>query len=700
MSTFICDVPTEDMAEFGGLKEPTRVDVRRKLRMMRELMALNGRGIGEAIARIARANGMGAGTLRTHYDNYRHTTDAGGDPDWRVLVDRKIEGKSAGRPGVPEWLVQHWKGLCEKHHRKIEPAHRELVRQWQAGYIPEGAPAGAEWPTYDPDTQLPKGCSLGNLRQKYRPSDFELDAMRAGLGSALGKFGPKVLTTRVGLWVGSHYMVDDVKRDMEFLLLGHGGQRVIPLELGVLDVFSGDRFAVQRRPQYRRPDGTLDKIKEREMRFLAASVLRNIGYSPRGTEFVAELGTAALREKLMAFLGAHSGGKITRREPGNLGREQAIGGYWGRGGGNPRHKPHLESHHNLLHNEADGLLVPVGHDRNPPEWLYGHQCVTDEVIEWMRKLPPEQAAQLRAFHLEWWQGCAMLARIDERIAWRTDHALEGWIDCGHTLVEYCADLINDRWIGPEEFAALAPIAQQRLVAAGRAHPDFIRARKLAPREVFSRGMGDLVKLPDAVIAMLFCDRELGDDLRSPKPKQLTADGLLSLEDFTVAPEAMLFERTIEAAQGGSLRLEERRDYTIALNPFDTERLWVYDARGAYLGTAPRRVKPSRIDQPAILRALGAYEHEKALLTAPLAERHADTTRLIEDIQAHNERVVEGAPVTAEAIAEARKVKKQEAAVLAVGRALRRDAGQNIQHPTSNTQHPISDQPQPTIEEQC
>lgn len=631
MNALACIVPTEDAAFFGSLPEEVRVDVRRKLRVMRTLLNV-GKGIGEAIKNEAAALGCGAGTLRRYYDAYRR------ELDWRTLIDRRLAPRqfNCGREGVPQWLVTLWQKCCEENNRKMEPAHRALIRLWHDPKF--SPPEGEQWPEYDPKTKLPRGCSLGNLRQTYAPSRFELLAMRQGLGAALGKYGPKVLTTRIGLWVGSHYLIDDVKRDMEFLLLGHGGQRVVPLELGVLDLFSGDRFAIHRRPQYRRPDGVKDSLKEREMRFLLASVFRNIGYSPRGTEIVAELGTAAVRDRLKAFLHQHSGEKITVREPGIVGAEQAIAGYYGSGGGNPRHKAPIESHHSLAHNEAGALLAPTGHDRNPPEWLHGLQCITDQVLKWMRELSPERAALFRVPHLEWFQGCRLLDEVDRRIAWRTDHELEGWVECGHTLAEYCVDLVADRWIGPEEFLALPPIAQQRLAAAAKAHPDFARARKLAPREVSSRGFAELVKLPDAVIALMFCDRELGDDLRQPKPKRLTADGLIAIQDTLVAPEEMYFEREIEAANGGTLRLEDRTDYTVALNPFDLDKLWIYGPRAEYLGAAPRRHRASRLHAPEITAALGAREHEIALLTAPLKERHADAARLIEDIQTHNDRV--------------------------------------------------------------
>lgn len=638
-----CEIPTTDSADFGRLNQDTRIEVRRRLRaveMLLKIHAEGGENFGAAVKRIGGGIGVAYATMRRYFDNFRHS---GGD--WRTLVDKKCEPElwRDGRPSVPAWVTQLWKKLCEENNRKMEPAHRALVRLWQAGYLPPEAPAGAQWPAYEPRTGLPVGCSLGNLRQKYRPTNFELDAMRNGLGSALGKYGPKVITTRAGLWVGSHYIIDDVKRDMEFLLLGHGGQRVVPLELGVQDLFSADRFAVHRRPQFKRADGTTDKLKERETRFVLGSVFRNMGYSPRGTQIIAELGTAAVRQRLKDFLHLHSGGKITVREPGIVGREQAIAGYYGVGGGNPRHK-RIESHHNLLQNEAGALLAQVGHDRNPPEWLHGLQCMTDQVLKWMMEAPPEKAALFRTMHCEWWQGCALLNEIDERIAWRTDHDLEGWVTCGHTLAEYCVDLIADKWIGPEEFCTLPVIAQQRIEHAARVNRDMVRARKLAPREVLSKGMGELVKFPDVVLALMFCDRELGDDLRLPKPKRLTADGVLEVQDTIVSPEFMTFGRELAAPEGGTFRLQDRTDYTVAVNPYDLDRLWVYDLSARFLGTSAIRRRASQLPDRAyeITTALGIREHEKAQLTAPLAERHAGAAQLIADIQEHNAAVRAGA----------------------------------------------------------
>jgi hypothetical protein len=425
------------------------------------------------------------------------------------------------------------------------------------------------------------------------------------------------------------------------LLRGASGELVRPAELGVVDFFSGHRFAVHRRPIYLREDGTKDHIKETEMRFLAAAVLRTQGYSPRGTEWVVELGTAAIRKTLATFLHEHSGGLITVRDAGITGREQAIAGWQGRGGGNPRHKARTESVHNLLQNEAGAMLAATGHDRNPPEWLHGLERETQRVLKWISALPPEKAELLRAPVLEYWQGLQFLAQIDQQIATRTDHRLEGWEECGHTTVEYRLDVSTERWLSQQEFLALPGEHQQRLLAALEVMPPGLcaRARKLCPLEVWSAGAGELIRFPDHVVALMFCDRALGDDLR--RSKRLTAEGEFSVEDRTIEPGAMLFRGTVITPAGEHLRLSERAAYGVVVNPFDTQALWVYDQAGGYIGTAPRKARANLLDAAAVTPQLGMRAHDIAAMTAPLKERHADISSTLAEIRAHNDRVISG-----------------------------------------------------------
>lgn len=620
-------IPDQDTAEFAGLTLDVKMEIKAWLREL--AVVARAKVKHHAFQQAARVLHVSWHTVRTKFHALRRS---GGD--WRTLINRAKERDDGNR--VPDPIVEEYARLTEGNQRKSKPAHREMMRRWRRGEL-----AHLPWPELD-DRGLPKGCSYDNLQRRLRAQGrrgFELAAMREGLGAALGEFGPQVLTTRVGLWVGSHYIPDDVKRDLKVLMLS--GKEACIQELGVLDLYSGDRFAVHRRPQFERADGTKDSLKEREMRFLFAHIFRNIGYSPRGTEIPAEKGTAAVRKALAKFFHDHSGGKITVREPGIIGKVQAIAGYFGRGGGNPRHKARLEAHHNLIHNEAAHLPAPTGHDRTPPEWLHGIQAITGDVIKELCTGDAKRAQLMIAPTLEYWQACALLREIDDLIAWRTDHELEGWIECGHTLVEWRRDVLGDEWLSPEQFLALDNGQRQMLVTAAELMPALRRARKLAPREVFGAGMKDLVTLPDAVIALMFCDRELGDDLR--RPKQLTAAGMIEIEDAEIAPEAMLFEGTLTAPDGGSYRLAERTKYGVVVSPFEAGAksvLWVYGPRGEFLGTAARRMRSNPHDTAGIERQLGQRAHEIRTLLTPLKDRHAGAAAEIEAIVEHNRQVLE------------------------------------------------------------
>ena len=640
MHNFALDIPSSDSAEFAALPDECRREVRARLRALRSVFSAS--NIGEAITEAARQLNLSPKRVRALYDDFRHSAD------WRSLINRSKFCPVARR--LPAAFILHWRKLCETYQRKSKPAYRSLIRSWQAG---ESIPGYDEHPA-DSGNGYPEGWSYENL-MRNAPSKFELAAMRDGLGAAIAAHGPQVLSTRIGLWVGSHYLVDDVTRDLKALLLGQRGQSVRIQELGALDLFSAHRFAVHRRPEFTRDDNTKDRIKEREMRFMVAAILRTTGYSKRGTEFVVEKGTAAIRKALATWLHQHFP-EITVRGPGITGREQALAGYWGRGGGNPRHKAPLESHHNLLHNEASHLIAQVGHDRTEPEFLHGLECITNDVIKHLRTLPPERAALLAVPMLEYWQALGLLGEIDGFIADRTDHAIEGWEAIGNTIVEFRRDILGDDWLTPQQFLALPPAHQQMLAQAADLHPAFRRVRKLSPREAFARGANDLVTAPDHILALMFCDRDLGDDLRIQR--RITANGTLEVQDATIEPGEMHFEGFVVTSNNESQRLSEREKYTVVCNPFDRDALWVFTAAGAYLGTAPRRNRVSRLDEHAIHVALGNRSHQLKDLLTPLRDRHADAAQAIADLQAHNNAVLTGGPVTPEELAYAKQRQRE------------------------------------------
>lgn len=683
-------IPPNDAPDFANLGDDCRAEIRQWLRAFHALVHLPEKAkISAAIDGVARSLNVSSKTARRKWDAFRATiTSERPCGDFRALINRAKYPSAVEK--LPTDFISFWKKLCESNQRKCKPAWRALIRGWKKqlfvlrdGTILTECPGYDDWPTADPETGIPDGWSYRNLiRPGNKPTRAELTAMRQGLGAAVAKHVGKIATTRADLWVMSHIQIDDVKRDMKALLISRN-QTVTIEELGMLDLFSGDRFMVHRRPAYVE-NGTKNTIKERETRFLIASWARNVGFSPRGTEFIAELGRAAVRLPLEEFLKEHSGECVTVRRAGITGREQAIAGYWGRGGGNPRHKPHLESHHNLLHNEAADLPAATGHDRNPPEWLHGLEALTAGVCKALATLPPERAALMMAPMAEYWQLLSLLAEIDRLIAFRTDHELEGYHDAKLTVTEFREDPNDDNaWLALPDFLALPQGRQQLIAAAALADQRYRRARKLAPREVLVRGTQDLIRFPDHVIALMFADKSLGDDLR--ENRRVTSEGEFEIANQLAEPEAMRFLGTVTDSTGATVTLKEGNIYGTVLNPWDTSALWVYapsrsgGSGGGFIGTAKRKPRLSRLSDAGTIcapgelstpmkHALGNREAQIAKLVAPLRERHSDIVAHIHELQRHNAAVINGEAITIEERAEKRELVKTARSITAEERA--------------------------------
>ena len=291
-------IPVSDAAEFAALPLEVRNEVRRWLRLMTPVFPPP-QGcrcrVGGALRRIALDMGVSEVTARRKYDGLRNG-------DWRCLVNRaKAPGADSG---VPAEIVREFKRRCERNQRKSKPEWRRMILE----DLPAGKLSHLPWPEPGPGG-IPVGCSYRNLTKQLE--QFELEALRNGLGAALAEHGPQFLSTRVNLWVGSHISIDDMKQNVLVGLLGNVGATALIQELGIRDLFSADRFMTHRRPMFIREDGVRDSVKEREMRFLIAAWLRGIGYSPRGTVILSERGTAAVRRPLAAWMHEQSNGNIT-----------------------------------------------------------------------------------------------------------------------------------------------------------------------------------------------------------------------------------------------------------------------------------------------------------------------------------------------------------------------------------------------------
>jgi hypothetical protein len=181
-------------------------------------------------------------------------------------------------------------------------------------------------------------------------------------------------------------------------------------------------------------------------------------------------------------------------------------------------------------------------------------------------------------------------------------------------------------------------------------------------------MQSLRTLPDHLIALMFCDKSLGDDLR--ESRRLNDHRVFDVSDACAESGRMYFEPYAIAPDGSRIDLDPVASHGTVLNPYDRDRLWVYTPAGGYIGASPRRNRVSPHDPGAIRLRLGQISHDKAAMLAPLRERHADAAAQIAELQAHNRAVKDGAPVTPEAKAHARRETRQAAAAATLGEALR------------------------------
>lgn len=553
------------------------------------------------------------------------------DIGWAALVPKyKGVGRSADS-GLSAEFLDFWKRLVEGNQRKTAPAYRLLVRLWRArqpftfqeveypcipGY--EGWPG---WPN------IPTGWG-GKGRNLYRhqPKKIELTALRHGLGRARDLYGTKVLSTRVGLWHMSHVMFDDVWLDLKAHLFD-SKKLVRPQQLGALELLSGCRFAYGMKPQLYRADGTRESLNEGDMRFLFASMLHQHGVSARGTTYVVEHGTAAIRENVRDILKRTFGDLVTFQDSGMLGDVQALAGLGdGRGGkGNPMHKAALESLHNLIHNEMAFLPGQTGHDRDEPEFLGAIERHDERLLSLAKRLPPETMRLLRFRTFEWHtQLTPLVSGVLDMINKRDDHDLEGWAELGFLTRLYRLMPESNEWVNEERLLSLPGPTRNAFLSMADADQRCWMPRKLSPHEVFERGRetSEMIKCPESVIAEI-----LYHDLA--KPRTLGNDGVFTFEDREIGAGPLTFDGLITCPDGRQTRLKDGETYEVVLNPFDAGKLWIYAGtrqRGAFLGLASRVQRHCRADAEASTEAFKRSAKALAERLAPTRARNAQLTR--------------------------------------------------------------------------
>jgi hypothetical protein len=150
-----------------------------------------------------------------------------------ALVDRRLAGPRwwkqqkahVALPLADQALVKLY---CERNVLSKRAAVKQLRADWRKGIVTTTQPKDAQ-------TGFPQGWSIDNLG-RYAPDVFELIAAGKGTAPAAGQ-RRLVYTTRRDLYVGSHYMFDDMWHD--FMVNSFAEKQAgRPLELFSHDLFS------------------------------------------------------------------------------------------------------------------------------------------------------------------------------------------------------------------------------------------------------------------------------------------------------------------------------------------------------------------------------------------------------------------------------------------------------------------------------
>lgn len=623
-------LPSPDSLTFQGLPAEVRQDVRDWI----DAFSSNPKTkpIGTWISKVAQHIGKSDSTVRRKYDDYRV------QQSWKVFIPKhKISKSSTHIRTKHQSFRNHLATLAENHQRSSKAGIRKLKRQWKNREIIPAYEDFPNWPAF------PDGWSDRNLARIVQEEcdTRALQSLRHGTSSKTNYMLPQVHLTRVGLYPGAVYQIDDVWHD-NFVTLGGSASPVRVLELGVMDLFSGCRFHWGMKPRIRRDDGTFQNLNERDMRFFLAALLLNFGYSERGTQLMVEHGTAAVREDVEKILYDDTGGAVSVVRQPIEGGQQALCNYWpGSEGGNFRAKASLESLHNLIHNDLSDIALQTGKNKDSRPVTTDRQLsYITKIIKSVAKVNPGALDALQLPGMDFHSQFVPFVNDYYRFGLnpRTDHNLQGWRELGHLVTEYTALPGSDQFLSAAQFLALPEVSRLAIGEAARTNPkDYSRKRNLSPQEVWAPAVADLKKIQ----AHTICDI-LSKDLA----REVTVKGAyIEFSDQEIAPEKLLYKTTLHTLDGALRELPNGQTYSAFANPFADRWLFICDAKGTCLGTCELVSRTSYTDAPAIREASATKRQRVADILEPSRQRQAGRVEETRLLKQHNSRLKAGEATT-------------------------------------------------------
>lgn len=609
-------------AEYAALPEVQRGRCRRGLNCLEALPeGLSPTAPGGIGARLAAALGVSEKSALRLYYAYREQRR------WQVFIDRRTTPQvQMARGGANCARFKAWvQQIVEANQRSTAAAITEIHR---AFYAKRGAVLIPGFEEHEGGF-VPSGCSVSSLRAKIQR--WCLKNVRQGLKSN-AEHQLSTLTTREGLKPGQVYMFDDVWHDN---LVQVGPQAVRVLEFGALDVASACRVHWGHIPALLRATETKvkrDGLTQAHFVLFLAHLLYHIGYHKDGVTLIMEHGTATLPKGAAELLCACVPG-LSIRMGGITGiAQKLLGGYTGQVGGNPRTKAHLESSHNGIHNFLAWLPGQVGKNRQSiQEATYGRQKEAHLLAQWREDLcergREDLAAALVSPFLTYAQFNELVLLAYMNWNSRREHRLEGW--SRNTVLEYMT--APNQWL-PADRLQMTPLMAEMV----RANPSLCREVKLSPAEVWERGKGELVRIPQSVYV---------DLLRTCKGLTREArvyGGMFKVQDKLLAPQPMVYLGEVITPDGQRRLLGEDTRWQVLLNPYSEEGIMVLDERGCVVGEAPLYKRVPLADEAALHEQIGRVASVNARrLAAQRANWQGETERVAAQRAANRAIATEG-----------------------------------------------------------
>ena len=524
---------------------------------------------------------------------YRKLDDFRREGVWS-LVPGKYKRENVRGIVANEAFVEYWQTLVLENRRKMKPAWRELIRRFTGGVTTPGIeiPGVGTWrdmylnlrgflpskgePCPWSERNPPPGWSFRNLL-KFKPDDFALVAAHHGMAEAKSRFGLTVRKTRVGLACCQMIEFDDMWYEHAVMYPGNREpQRVV--EFAAIDVLTGHVICHLAKPIRERADGTRETLRAAWAKYVYHYAICVSGLPPERVVLVGERGTTkadaefeAALKLVNAWRGAQGQGPVEWRTGALANAPLAKGLHDGAAKGNPRNKPHVEQMHATLKNALGHVLGEIGGGRGVQPEETGAMVAEAKRLAALAVISNLPVDKVRTPFLSWTEFSRAIDRAHEAIDLRTDHALEGWEECGFVKGEFRLKS-EASWRSVKAMAEMSPEeagAVSALVKAGIAE---YREARLSPREAWEKSKGVLKPAPEYLAPLI-----LGSELCCTA--KVTGNMQLVYKDPNVGVRL-----TVAAIAGGRL-LARGAEYRVWVNPLDGGKAYVCDLQGHFLGVA-------------------------------------------------------------------------------------------------------------------